>query len=198
VVPVNGKYVLPLSWHTGGTDVVDWTNSASPTELGWYDVDTGAMSNSSQRSNAWASYWYNGNVYVSNEAPQYGSFSPAGSRGLEVFALNDASVAGAFDLPHLNPQTQEMSFTCVVKISGSPKVGIKRTIKATVKVMGQLVRGASVKAQTYGFKQTKTTGANGVASFTFKPKKAVKLNITVAGQPNMTGCKAAKAVAKRG
>ncbi len=159
VVPVNGKYVVPMSWHAGGIDVVDWTNPLAPSELGWFDVDTTATEagnangtnrpagDSALKSNAWAAYWYNGYVYASYDAPQYGSWNPAGSRGLEVFQLNDASVAGAFDLPHLNPQTQEDSLTCAITISGSPKVGKKKTIKATVKIMGQGVPGRSRQGQ---------------------------------------------------
>ncbi len=210
VVPVNGKYILPLSWHIGGMNVVDWTNHLSPTELGWFDVNTSfaestananplnrPAGNSALKSNAAAAYWYNGYIYVSNEAPAYGSWYPAGSRGLEVFQLTNDSVSGAFDLPHLNPQTQESLLTCAITISGSPKVGVKRTIKATVKVMGQGVKGAVVKAKTHSFNASKTTPANGQVSVSFKPnKKAKTLTFSVAAQTNMLGCSKSKNVAK--
>ena len=39
VVPVNGNYVVPMSWELGGIDVVDWTDHLNPLELGWFDVD---------------------------------------------------------------------------------------------------------------------------------------------------------------
>jgi len=209
VVPVNGKYILPLSWQIGGMNVVDWTNYLNPTELGWFDVNTSATEagnanplnrlagNSALKSNAYAAYFYNGYVYVSNQAPAYGSWYPDGSRGLEVFSLTDASVSGAFDLPHLNPQTQESLLTCSITISGTPKVNSKRTIKATVKVMGQPVKGAVVKGKTSGFNGSKTTGANGQVSFSVKPKKGAKtLTFSVAAQPNMLGCSKGKNVAK--
>ena len=107
------------------------------------------------------------------------------------------SVSGAFDLPHLNPQTQESLLTCSITISGSPKVGVKRTIKATVEVMGQGVKGAVVKAKTHSYNASKTTPANGQVSFSFKPnKKAKTLTFSVAAQTNMLGCSKSKNVAK--
>ncbi len=209
VVPVNGKYILPLSWQIGGMNVVDWTNYLNPTELGWFDVNTSATEagnanplnrpagNSALKSNAYAAYFYNGYVYVSNQAPAYGSWYPDGSRGLEVFSLTDASVSGAFDLPHLNPQTQESLLTCSIAINGSPKVGVKRTIKVSVGVMGQGVKGAVVKAKTHSYNASKTTPANGQVSFSFKPnKKAKTLTFSVAAQTNMLGCSKSKNVAK--
>ncbi len=244
VVPVNGKYVVPMAWQLGGVDVVDWTDHLNPFELGYYDVDATAnlnfegiesnvapgsittvattttpgatttvtrtvwlaelgwnnyraAGNSSQRSNAWAAYWYNGHVYASYDSPMYGLFTPEGSRGLEVFDLNDPSVAGALDLPHLNPQTQESLLSCTVTLSGSLKVGKKSTITATVKAMGQGVLGAPVRATTYGVDSTKASNASGKVSWSIKPKKATKLNVAIVDTPNMIGCKASKSIAKK-
>jgi hypothetical protein len=211
VVPVNGSYVLPMSWQIGGVDIVDWTDTLNPLELAWFDVDTTATEavnangtnreagDSALRSNAWAAYWYNGHVYASYDSPIYGSFSPAGSRGLEVFDFTGASVAGAFDLPHLNPQTQESLISCSASTKARLRVGRKTTFKVTVKALGQGVLGASVKAKTFGFSSTKVTNASGQVSFTIRPKsnKAKKLTITVAGEPNMIGCKTTKSIKRR-
>jgi hypothetical protein len=244
VVPVNGKYVVPMAWELGGVDVVDWTDHLNPFELGWFDVNvfgnTGnfggeslqapgfiqttatttvpgptttvtrtvslnqlgwnvrSAGNHAERSLAWAAYWYNGYVYASYNSPMYSSFNPDGSRGLEVFGLDDPTVAGAFDLPHLNPQTQENLLTCSVTVSGSPKVGKKSKVTVAVKVLGQPVLGANVKAKTYGVESVKGTLASGKVTFSFTPKKkAKKLNITVFDQPNMVGCKATKKITKK-
>jgi hypothetical protein len=213
MIPVNGAYLMPAAWHLAGVDVVNWGDPTDihgyPSELGWFDVDTTASEtgnadgtnrpagDSAERSNAWAAYWYNGHIYTSYDSPMNGSWNPAGSRGLEVFALNDPSVAGAFDLPHLNPQTIEYSLKCSASITGKLRAGKKGTAKVTVKVLGQGVLGASVRAKASGFNQAKNTAANGTVSFTLKPKKAGKLNVTVATQDNMAGCSASKAIAKK-
>jgi hypothetical protein len=243
VVPVNGSYVVPMSWELGGIDVVDWTDHLNPLELGWFDVNvtgnTGnfggeatvapgfiqttattttpgptttvtrtvslneigwnvrSAGNHAERSLAWAAYWYNGHVYASYNSPMYSTFNPAGSRGLEVFNLTDASVAGAFDLPHLNPQTQENLLSCSASAKGQLRAGVRRTVKVTVKALGQGVLGASVRAKTYGFTSTKVTNASGQVSFTFKPKRKGTLTISVAGEPNMIGCKTTKSIAKK-
>ncbi len=164
-------------------------------ELGWNNYR--AAGNSSQRSNAWAAHWYNGHVYASYDSPMYGLFTPEGSRGLELFDVTDSSVAGAFDLAHLNPQTQENLLSCTVTATGSLRVGRTTTVRVTVKVLGQGVLGASVRAVTLGVDSRKPTNASGKTSFTIRPKRATKLNITVATQPNMLGCKLTKAIAKK-
>ena len=47
----------------------------------------------------WSSYWYDGRIYESDIR-----------RGLIIWKLSDAAVAGAKKLGHLNPQTAETSF----------------------------------------------------------------------------------------
>ncbi|MGQ0520058.1 MAG: LVIVD repeat-containing protein [Actinomycetota bacterium] len=88
----NGRKVLVSSAYTGGTTVVDvnaLVAGATPAaaELGYYRP-TGAR--------AWSSYWYNGRIYANDSV-----------RGVDVMDLVGRSVAGARNLPYLNPQTQE-------------------------------------------------------------------------------------------
>jgi hypothetical protein len=80
-------YILASSWYTGGTSMVDATNPAAATEIGYYDASN---------SNTWSSYWYNNFVYA-NEI---------GGRGLDIFLFRDPARAGARRLPYMNPQTQ--------------------------------------------------------------------------------------------
>ncbi len=85
-VPLRNRYVLVSSAYGSGTSVVDLTDPAAPTEIGFYDM----------RSNQWSTYWYNGLV-VANDI----------SRGLDTLRLSDPATAGARKLPMLNPQTQD-------------------------------------------------------------------------------------------
>lgn len=66
--------------------MVDYTNRASPKEIGYYDPGGGS---------AWSSYWYNNFIY-SNDIPL----------GFNIFHFSDPARAGADRLPYLNPQVQ--------------------------------------------------------------------------------------------
>ena len=152
----------------GGVDVVDRTGHDSlppfqlnPTEPAYYDGDTSApgdptgtvanatptnrpAGNSAARSNAWAAYWYNGNIYASHDSPMYGDFVPAGSRGLEVYGFGGPEVSGAYRLDHLNPQTQEFLISCTASMRGSLRAKKRSVLRVSVRAMGASVNGAKV------------------------------------------------------
>ncbi len=220
VVPVIGHYVTPASWQLGGIDVVDWTGTdtlppfqPNPTELAYYDVDTSApgdptatvvnatptnrpAGNSAARSNAWAAYWYNGNIYASHDSPMYGDFVPAGSRGLEVYGYGGPEVTGAYRLDHLNPQTQEFLISCTASMRGTLKARKRSVLRVSVRAMGASVNGAKVTIKGPGIARTRMT-RNGTVAFSVKPSRRGRVTATVADLPNMLGCKsAAKKVAK--
>ena len=210
IIPKAGKYLTAASWQLAGVDVVNWTNLLFPTEEGYFDVNTTAAEgtananptnriagNSPLRANAWASYWYNGKLYVSYDSPQYGDWAPLGSRGLETFSLGGSAAAGALTLGHLNPQTQEELIKCKATVSGSFRVGVSAKHKVTLKFSGQGLRGITVQLKGYGIVKKGTTGSAGGVTFTVKPKKATKFTASAADAPNMLGCKVTKSVAKK-
>jgi len=210
ILPVPGQYLTAASWQLAGVDVVNWTNLLNPTEEGYFDVNTTAAEstanayganrpagNSAARANAWASYWYNGKVYVSYDSPQYGDWAPLGSRGLESFSLGGTAAAHALTLGHLNPQTQEDLLKCTVGIAGKFRVGKSASHKITVKGLRQALAGIKVQLKGYGIVKSGTTGAKGGVTFKVKPKKATKMVASVANAPNLVGCKATKSVAKK-
>ena len=84
-VPLADRYVLVSSAYGSGTSVVDLTNPSAPKEIGYYDM----------QSNQWSTYWYNG-LIVANDI----------SRGVDTLRFSNKAVAGARQLPMLNPQTQ--------------------------------------------------------------------------------------------
>jgi hypothetical protein len=93
--------VLVSAWYRGGTTVVDWTDPAQPSQLGYY------IPKSPVAAAAWSSYWYNGLIYANNFDTSY--VPPImQSRGFDVMAINDRSLRrDQIRLGHLNPQTQE-------------------------------------------------------------------------------------------
>ena len=201
VVPVNGRYVLPAAWQLGGMNVFDWTNFLAPSELAYYDVDAGGTPtqdayNSAEASHAYAAYWYRGRIFVSYDAPDYGTNTPAGSRGLEVFSLDTPWANSAFDLPRLNPQTQEQLLRCTATIVGNPVANRARNVQVRVRALGQPVQGARVNLRGPGVRQSKMTGANGNTRFRVRPNRATRLTATVPAQVNMLGCTAGKNITR--
>jgi hypothetical protein len=85
------------AWYQGGLSVFDFTDSANPREIAWFDrgpVDPTRL----VLGGNWSTYWYNGYIY-SNEI----------QRGFDVFDLRDRRVAGAKlnFTDELNAQLQE-------------------------------------------------------------------------------------------
>lgn len=202
VVPVNGRYVLPAAWQLGGMNVFDWTNYLKPTEIAYYDVDAGGTPtadayNSAEASHAWASYWYRDRIYVSYDSPRYGIHNPAGSRGLEVFSLDTPWASSAFDLPRLNPQTQEQLLRCTATIVGNARAATRTNVTVRVRALGQAVRGARVNLKGPRVNQSKMTNANGNAAFAVRPNKSTRLRAIVPAQVNMLVCSATKNIARK-
>jgi hypothetical protein len=86
----DGRQILVSAWYEGGTSVIDMTNPAAASEIGFFDAQANPAS-----SDAWSSYWYNGFIYVNDIA-----------RGLDTLAFNDPRAENAVELPFFNPQTQ--------------------------------------------------------------------------------------------
>ncbi|NYI81104.1 LVIVD repeat-containing protein [Nocardioides panzhihuensis] len=95
LIPVKGKDIMVQAWYQGGISVYDFTDSANPKEIAWFD--RGPFEDTTTIAGAWSTYYYNGYIY-SNEI----------QRGFDVFDLRDPRVASAkkvrFD--ELNVQAQ--------------------------------------------------------------------------------------------
>jgi hypothetical protein len=75
IVPVPGRDVLVQGWYQGGISMFDWSDPASPFEIGYFD--RGPISPTANvLGGFWSGYWYNGNVYGAEIA-----------RGLDAFEL---------------------------------------------------------------------------------------------------------------
>jgi hypothetical protein len=75
LIPVPGRDIKAQGWYQGGVSVFDFTDSANPVEIAYFDrgpinpqqLVTGGY---------WSAYWYNGNVYGSEIV-----------RGIDIFRL---------------------------------------------------------------------------------------------------------------
>ncbi|MGE3277669.1 MAG: hypothetical protein AB7O67_21345 [Vicinamibacterales bacterium] len=75
LIPVPGRDIMVQGWYQGGLSVFDFTDSAHPVEIAYFD--RGPMDAENLiTAGFWSAYWYNGNIYGSEIA-----------RGMDVFRL---------------------------------------------------------------------------------------------------------------
>jgi hypothetical protein len=102
LVPVPGRDIMVQAWYQGGISVFDFTDSAHPVEIAYFDrgpldaknLITGGF---------WSAYWYNGSIYGAEIA-----------RGIDVFKLqpseflseNELAAANLVRFEEFNSQNQ--------------------------------------------------------------------------------------------
>jgi Ca2+-binding RTX toxin-like protein len=118
VPQTNQRDILVSAWYAGGTSVADSTNPGQAKEIGFYDAQANP-----DASDVWASYWYNGYIYVNDIV-----------RGLDTMRFNDARVEDAVTLPFFNPQTQMNLITQTAVRCGKRDATILGTSEADVLV----------------------------------------------------------------
>jgi hypothetical protein len=75
LIPVPGRDIMAQAWYQGGISIVDFTDSANPVEIAFFD--RGPISPTALvLGGFWSAYWYNGHIYGSEIA-----------RGFDVFGL---------------------------------------------------------------------------------------------------------------
>jgi hypothetical protein len=75
LIPVPGRDIMAQAWYQGGVSVFDFTDSAHPVEIAFFDrgpLDAKQLITGGY----WSTYWYNGSIYGSEIA-----------RGLDIFRL---------------------------------------------------------------------------------------------------------------
>ena len=129
IIPVPGRDIMVQAWYQGGVSVFDFTDSAKPVEIAYFDrgpIDPKDII----VGGYWSTYWYNGRIYGSEI-----------SRGIDIFRLlasdfltqNEIDAASAVRLDTLNAQMQP-------KIVYPPSVTVARAY------LDQLNRSKSIDA----------------------------------------------------
>jgi len=102
LVPVPGRDIITQAWYQAGVSVIDFTDSANPKEIGYYD--RGPISGTGLvLGGLWSSYYYNGRIFGSEIA-----------RGFDVWNLtptaelssNEIGAAAEVQFDRLTPQHQ--------------------------------------------------------------------------------------------
>lgn len=95
LVPVPGRDVMVQGWYMGGVSVWDFTDSARPREIAYFE--RGPLGQGLHLGGSWSAYYYNGYVYSSDI-----------TKGLDVLRLDDplTDPAKSVRLKELNVQSQ--------------------------------------------------------------------------------------------
>jgi hypothetical protein len=75
IIPVPGRDIMVQAWYQGGLSVFDFTDSANPVEIAFFDrgpIDAKQLITAGY----WSTYWYNGHIYGAEIA-----------RGVDIFRL---------------------------------------------------------------------------------------------------------------
>ena len=127
LIPVPGRDIMVQSWYQGGISVFDFTDSANPVEIAYFD--RGPVDEKQLMSGGyWSSYWYNGFIYGAEIA-----------RGIDIFRLlpsehlsrNELEAAALVRFEEFNSQQQP-------KVTWPPAIVVARAY------LDQLVRGNAV------------------------------------------------------
>jgi hypothetical protein len=80
LIPVPGRDIMVQAWYQGGVSVFDFTDSAKPVEIAYFD--RGPISGTQLITGGyWSAYWYNGFIYGAEI-----------TRGMDVFRLTPSEV----------------------------------------------------------------------------------------------------------
>jgi len=133
LIPVPGRDIMVQSWYQGGVSVFDFTDSANPVEIAFFD--RGPIDGEKLVSGGyWSSYWYNGYIYGAEI-----------SRGMDIFRLlpsehltqNELDAAALVRWDEFNSQNQ-------------PKVSWPAAIVVARAYLDQLTRSKAVNAARAG------------------------------------------------
>jgi hypothetical protein len=127
LVPVPGRDILAQAWYQGGLSLLDFTESAHPKEIAFFDRGP-INANSLVLGGFWSAYWYNDHIYGSEIA-----------RGFDVFGLKPSAAMSQSEIAAASQvQLAEFNAQHQTKISWAPTFAVARSH------YDQLVRGDDI------------------------------------------------------
>ena len=90
LIPVPGRNIMTQAWYQGGVSVIDFTDSAHPKEIAYYD--RGPISGTALvLGGLWSTYYYNGAIYGSEIARGFDAWKLTPTAELSANELKAAS-----------------------------------------------------------------------------------------------------------
>ncbi|GFM95702.1 hypothetical protein Sfulv_05130 [Streptomyces fulvorobeus] len=96
IIPVKGRDLMVQAWYQGGISVWDFTNSAAPKEIAFFERGPVTLDRVTT-AGPWSAYYYNGHIYSNDIA-----------KGFDVLRIDDRRTdpAKKVRMSELNVQTQ--------------------------------------------------------------------------------------------
>ena len=161
IVPVPGRDIMVQAWYQGGLSIIDFTDTANPTEIAF--LDRGPINFPSATGlnlgGYWSTYWYNGNVLGSEIARGFDTLALLPS---DQMSVNEIAAAGEIQLDEFNAQLQSMlvhepsfavarSFVDQAErdgsLSGNALKQVNKSIDQAEKLSGGPASASAIKAQ---------------------------------------------------
>ena len=107
LVPVPGRDILVQAWYQGGMSVIDFSDTANPVEIGYFDRGPINVPNPAglNLGGLWSTYWYNGQIYGTEIARGFDTFGLLPSAQMSE---NEIDAAREVVLDQFNSQHQPM------------------------------------------------------------------------------------------
>ena len=133
LIPVPGRDILVQAWYQAGASVMDFTDSANPKEIAYYD--RGPINDTSLvLGGLWSTYYYDGAVYGSEIARGFDAWRLIPNAEL---SRNEIAAAAEVQMDRLTPQHQ-------------PQLVNRPSFAVTRSYVDQLVRADDIDAKTLG------------------------------------------------
>jgi hypothetical protein len=129
IIPVPGRDIMVQGWYQGGISVFDFTDSARPREIAFFD--RGPLDEKNLiLGGYWSAYWYNGHIYAAEIA-----------RGIDVLRL----------LPNEELTQNEIDAAILVRMTEfnsqqQPRITWPAAFVVARAYLDQLARGSSLAA----------------------------------------------------
>jgi len=132
LVPVPGRDILSQGWYQGGHSVVDFTDSANPKEIAYFDRGPVSTTATLVFGGFWSTYYYNGHTFATDLA-----------RGFDVFDYTPTADLSANEIQAASePQLDRMNAQLQGRIVWAPSFAVVRSH------LDQLVRADAIDAKT--------------------------------------------------
>jgi hypothetical protein len=145
LIPVPGRDIMAQGWYQGGVSVFDFTDSAKPVEIAFFDrgpIDAKQLITGGY----WSAYWYNGHIYGSEIA-----------RGIDVFSLTPSEHLSQNEIDAaMMVRSEELNTQQQTRIVWPPSVTVARAY------LDQLTRSKGIQPERARAAKTALDRADGL------------------------------------
>jgi hypothetical protein len=106
IIPVPNRDIMTQAWYQGGVSVIDFTDTANPVEIAFFDrgpISTPTSPTGLNLGGLWSTYWYNGQIYGTEIARGFDTFGLLPS---DMMSANEIVAASEVVQDEFNAQLQ--------------------------------------------------------------------------------------------